>query len=286
MIFMFKIFKKTYQIDHFKFNISLAGKLVYLLYPKRKNRILENINIVFPNQFSKQDKKRFIQGFYTHMISSIKETLILHFFPSFANKNLKIIGKEHLIHGFKQNHGIILLTAHLGNIQYVPIIAARELNQLGKFGVFVNNQKNKRFQDLFHNGYKHQDIQPIPSAKGLIKTIKLLKANTAIYFALDQFSINDNNMGLTVPFFNKMTLSYPTAAFLSERTGAAVIPCRTYRTLDKSHVLEFFPALTWREADCAQEEIRINTEYYNQVLEQLILGAPTQWCWAYHRWRT
>ena len=41
----------------------------------------------------------------------------------------------------------------------------------------------------------------------------------------------------------------------------------------------------WIYADDPQEEIRLNTQNYNDVLERFVLEHPEQWFWAHRRWK-
>jgi KDO2-lipid IV(A) lauroyltransferase len=64
-----------------------------------------------------------------------------------------------------------------------------------------------------------------------------------------------------------------------------VIPAQSYRKKDGTHILEFYPPLEWIDAAKGREQLIQNTQYYNHVLEGMILKHPEQWLWMHKRWK-
>jgi lauroyl/myristoyl acyltransferase len=89
-----------------------------------------------------------------------------------------------------------------------------------------------------------------------------------------------------VPFFGQPAGTFRSLALIARATGAPVIPASAWRERNGHHVLRFEEPLVPIACDDYDEEIRRNTQSYNQALERLILRHPEQWWWMHRRWKT
>jgi KDO2-lipid IV(A) lauroyltransferase len=268
------------------FKVSWLGKFIYYTLRYRKSTIESNINIVYGSTLSKKNKQILVQAFYSHFIQSIKEIFLLYFFyKNRTQRKISIQGLEYLQHAIQQERGVLILSAHIGNIQYAPVLASKQLKKIGAFHVVLKTIKVKWLETLVYSGFSRAGISILKS-QGEIKHIpKILKNNGLVFFAFDQHAKLDKNQGIAVPFFGKLAGTYRSLALFAQRYKACVVPGIVYRDSNNQHVMEFFPEILWNSEGTRQQQIKTNTQRYNEVLEQLILQHPDQWLWSHRRWK-
>jgi KDO2-lipid IV(A) lauroyltransferase len=125
----------------------------------------------------------------------------------------------------------------------------------------------------------------IPPFNTLSQVLRALANNDVVIFILDQHTMVDVPKGIAVDFYGRTAGTNRSLALLTAHSGAPVIPAIAYRKKDGRHVLRFEEPLEWIYDDDPEEEIRLNTQYYNQVLERFVLEHPEQWFWAHRRWK-
>ena len=99
--------------------ISFAGKLLGAFIPKRRKRIIKkNMDIVFGEQLTEQQKKQLTLAFYSHLAKSIREYIQFKFTPKKMLLNqFEVIGEQHLIAAAEKGRGVLILAGHLGNFE-------------------------------------------------------------------------------------------------------------------------------------------------------------------------
>jgi KDO2-lipid IV(A) lauroyltransferase len=89
-----------------------------------------------------------------------------------------------------------------------------------------------------------------------------------------------------VDFFGIPAATTAGIARLARRTGAAVVPARSYwdDSIGK-YVLRYEPALNLAGSHDEESDIRNHTALFNQVLEGFVREFPDQWFWVHRRWK-
>lgn len=270
-----------------RLEITLPGRLMYHLFPLRKHIIMRNIDRVFNARASKQQKINLAKAFYSHFLTTIKEIISIRWRnQETLRKTIEIRGLQHLLSAHEQQRGVILLSGHLGNWEYVPLLALPTLTSLqGQFYIVRRAIRRKWLEKILFQRLEKANL-PILESRGMLKSMRrLLLENKIILFTFDQHANTHESHGIAVDFFNSKAGTYKTLAFLAGKSGAQVVPTAYYR-LDKGHhVLEFHPALPWKENKNWEHAVYDNTLLYNQTLEQFILANPAQWLWPHRRWK-
>lgn len=267
--------------------VNLAGRFLYYCFPFRRKIVRQNIDLVFQKTLSRGEKKKLALAFYSHLAMIIKEVFFLLSFQSITRleRKVEIRGTEHLLQAAEQQKGVLLLTCHLGNWEFTPVIGLRSIPGFkGQFHVIRKKIKNKFLENLLFQRLRKNGLGVIPK-KGARKIYRALASNHAVLFAMDQHAAIHNQQGIAVEFFGKKAGTYRSLAALAQRSGALVVPLVTYRLANGQHVLEFHPQLEWQQPTATEDAIYHNTRIYNQVLEKLILTHPEQWLWSHRRWK-
>lgn len=267
--------------------LTLAGRFFYRFLPYRHAVIRANIDQVFDKQLNDAEKEHLIKAFYSHLATSMKETLFLRFLSEKKLRNrVEVRGAEHMLATVKKGRGVLVLTGHFGNWEFAPlggILSFKEFK--GQFHFIRRTLGNKTIEKFLFRRYYQAGLNVIPKKNSLHQVCDVLEQNHAVIFVMDQHASLSNRDGIAAEFFGKKAGTYRSLATFSRHTGVPVVPAAGYRLPDGRHVLEFYEPIEWQEYDSVQESIYRNTLAYNQALERIILARPEQWLWLHKRWK-
>ncbi|KTD64195.1 lysophospholipid acyltransferase family protein [Legionella shakespearei] len=270
------------------FRISWAGKLMYYLLPANLLKVRRNINLVFQKTLTEQEKKRLIMAFYSHIVTSIKEIfLLLLMSRKRLLKRIEFRGIEHLVAAVAEERGAILLTGHLGNWEFAPLIGLPDTEGFdGKF-YFIRKLKSSTsilFKKLIHYNFSRSGLHIIEKNHALFKVCSALRKKNAVFFVMDERASRRSSVSIKGTFLGVETAIYSSIATIVAKFKTPVVPVCTYRLKNHKHIIEFYPQVTWEEYPDRREAIYKNTLLYNEILERMILSHPEQWLWSYNRW--
>lgn len=267
--------------------LSWAGRLVYRFLPYRRSIVRNNIDQVYGEQLNQQQKKHLAQAFYSHLLTSIQETIQLRFMSDAELRaRVQVKGYEHLLEIAAQGQGVLVVTAHVGSWEFAPLGGILNFQQFKGHFHFIRRRLGWKFiEKILFRRYHRVGLNVIPKQDALQQVKGALDQNHAVVFVLDQHASLVNRDGVAVEFFGKKAGTYRSLASLSRHTGLPVVPAAGYRLPNGHHVLEFYEPITWQEYPTNQESIYHNTLAYNQALERIILAHPEQWMWMHQRWK-
>lgn len=274
--------------DHIaQVSVSFWGRFLYYCLPYRRRIIRENISQVFAEQLSSKQQQRLAQAFYSHLASSIKETLLLRFMSEEKLKQcVEVKGHERLLAIAAEQRGVLVLTGHFGSWEFAPIGGILNFKQFqGQFHFIRRTLGNKWLERVMFRRYYQAGLHVIPKKNSLQQVCDALENNHAVVFVLDQHASLVNRDGVAVEFFGKKAGTYRSLASLARHTNVPVVPAASYRLPNGRHVLEFHEPIVWQDYATVQESIYHNTLAYNRALEKIILAHPEQWLWLHKRWK-
>lgn len=248
---------------------------------------MKNIKQVFGDELPPALHAHLAKSFYSHLATSIKETIQLRFMKEAAlKKQVEIKGYERLLEVAAEGRGVLILTGHFGNWEYAPIGGILNFKQFqGQFHFIRRTLGSKFIERILFRRFYQAGLQVIPKKNALQQVCDALEQNHAVVFVLDQHASIANRDGVAVEFFGKKAGTYRSLASIARHTGIPVIPAAGYRVKKGHHVLEFHEPIVWQDYDSTQEAIYQNTRAYNQALENIILSHPNQWMWLHKRWK-
>ncbi len=266
--------------------VSLWGWLIYFFLPIRKKIIHQNIDFVFQNTLSLKEKKYLAQAFYSHLLTSIKEIIFISFIKKERlQKLISIEGMDNLKQGISYGKGVILLTGHVGNWEFAPILGVPMMNINNNLYVIRKPIKTPWIESWLYAHCEKAGITIISAKRSINKIRSILAQNGIVHFAIDQHVGTHTKQGIAVPFFNKLAGTYSSLAILARYTKTTIIPMSTFRLNNGKHVLKFYTPIEWQEGTSYNDEIYKNTLQYNQSIEAMILEHPEQWWWVHKRWK-
>ncbi len=263
------------------------GRLLHRLLPLRRKVVEENIDIVFGDSLTADEKKRLAQGFYEHILKIVAEGLAMSFMSDEAvRRQSRVVGREILLEAARGGKGILFLTGHIGNFELCPVAAILNFPEYkGRFHFVRRNIGNKFIEKLLFSRFYRVGLGVIPKRGSVNTILDALARNDAITFIMDQYA-RPGREGIEVEFFGRKAGTFKSLAILARASGAPVLPAICHRGPDGRHVMEFREPLPWVADPDPDREIYLNTLGYNRVLESIVLEFPDQWWWFHRRWKT
>lgn len=263
------------------------GRFLYRYLPYRRAIVKANIEQVFGSQLNEVQKVRLAKAFYSHLATSVKETIQLRFMSEKKLRDqVEVRGYERLLSIVAEQRGVLILTGHFGNWEFAPIGGVLNFKEFhGQFHFIRRTLGSKFIEKILFKRYYQAGLNVIPKKNSLQQVCDALEQNHAVVFVLDQHASLANRDGIAAEFFGKKAGTYRSLASFARHTGVPVVPAAGFRLPNGKHVLEFHEPIQWQEYETMQESIYRNTLSYNRALERIILEHPEQWLWLHKRWK-
>jgi KDO2-lipid IV(A) lauroyltransferase len=262
---------------------SCVGRLAYIVLQKEKKKALDNLQRALSKEKSKKELRKIAKYVFINFGKNLFEL-----FWSF-NKDRKHLekiatfeGMEYLQHAFNKGKGLIVISPHLGNWEFMAQFASMAGYPVN---VVATRIYDHRLNNLILQFRSNKDVKTIfrddPSVGK--KIMKVLKKGEIIGLLIDQDTKVD---GVYIKFFNQLCYTPAGAAILARRTGAPVLLSTIYRNCNEKHIIKFSPAFKTICTSDAQNDTILNTQLYTNLIEAAIRKNPDQWVWMHQRWKS
>lgn len=262
-----------------KFSSAIAVFFYYIV-PIRKDVVLDNLKHAFP-EFSQDKIKEIAFGSYKSFCLTLAEILYMPWLSDDQLKQIMICeNRELIVSKFDEGNGVILLSAHFGNWEYLAASVALQINK--KFYVVVKPQRNP-FVNNWMNKYRTKwtnEIVPLGVSIRNIFSVLLNKGIVAM--VADQRGPKES---IKLEFFGRMTSVYTGPAVLSLKTNSPIIYGISIRQKDLNYNVELFEVDRNNLPDNNEEKIKVLTGRMLNNLEEVIRKNPEQWLWMHKRWK-
>ncbi|MBP6019456.1 MAG: lysophospholipid acyltransferase family protein [Burkholderiaceae bacterium] len=175
-----------------------------------------------------------------------------------------------------EGRGILYLTPHLGCFE----ITARYLIQHGPITVMYRPPRLAALEPVMEQARNTSGLKAVPATlQGVREFVRALKRGEAVGMLPDQ--VPGSGEGLWAPFFGKPAYTMTLAAKLALQTGVAVILMAGER-LPHGQGWRIHYARLDEPLPATAPEL---TVAINAAMESLIRRFPTQYLWAYNRYK-
>ncbi|MBI2847337.1 MAG: hypothetical protein HYX82_05595 [Chloroflexi bacterium] len=197
-----------------------------------------------------------------------------HLDPRSLNGNVTIHGEEHFREALGRGKGVILATAHLGNMDLVAQVLAPKSSESVKLTVLTEPLRPEPLYRLVtelreRNGL----IFTTANVEGLKRAIRALKRGEVVALASDRAI---QGTGLNLPFMGEETVMPVGAVELALRTGAALVPAFSVRGNGGRYAIYVEPPLSLPSRD-RPDALSKGTRDLISVMERYIHEFPEQW---------
>lgn len=262
-----------------KFSLLLAY-FFYYIFPIRKNVVLKNLQIAYPENNISVVKKSALRIYKSFAITLVE----LLYLPYMSRQKIidavECINPELIIEKYKEGKGIILLSSHFGNWEFIAISVAMQIGI--PFSVIVKPLRNPYVFEWMNKARTKFGNEIVPLGISIRKTYQTLKEKKIVAMVADQRGPRE---GVRVNFFGRVVSVYTGPAALALKTGSPIIfgvPVRQknykYRT-----VLVEISKTDLPEND--EDKIKEISQRHTAYLEKIIRENPEQWLWMHDRWK-
>ena len=280
---VFILFSRFFSLIGLKLSRKFSSFIAFVFYyfiPIRKKVVISNLQ----NAFSEK-KYSEIESLAYKTYKSFAITLVeIMYLPYMSKQQLvdavHCANPELIIEKYKQGKGVILLSSHFGNWEFIAISVAMQIAI--PFSVIVKPLRNpyvfewmNRFRTKFNN-------EIVPLGISIRKTYQTLKEKKIVAMVADQRGPRE---GERVDFFGREVSVYTGPAALAVKTGAPIIYGIPIRQKDYKYqtVLVEIPTNDLNEKDV--DIINVISQRHTAYLEKIVREYPEQWLWMHNRWK-
>ena len=258
------------------------GDLFFYIIRIRKKVALKNLQRAFGSERTEQELLHILHLNYRHFGKMLLEFARI---PLLSKKNIlqemPVHNQEILVEALSKNRGVIVLSGHFGNWEYLAAAVA----QIGPplYAVF-KEQKNLLVDGIIKKYRMDLGLLPLKVKGGAAKGIlQALKAKAKVLIVFDQ---DAGGKGKFVNFLGRPASTNKGPAQISIKHKIPAVMAFGIRSKKGpiKIILEKFPDPA-NFPNSEQGVIRF-IEEYNKRLERYIRKYPEQWFWMHRRWLT
>ena len=257
------------------------GDLAGLLLTRRRRAALANLAVAFPD-LPGAARRRLARRAWQHLGMTLVELARALDRPLNATlAELTLDGLEH-IRGVMAEHGrALVLTAHLGNWEYLT--ASHRLMGY-PLAIVVRPLDSPMLDELAASLRRKSGAELIDKRGAVRPVLEALRRGGLVGVLLDQNATRRE--GVFVPFFGRAASTSRSLALLALRTGTPIVPIFIRREGAGRHRVVIEPPLPLPAANDLNEAIVELTARCTATIEAAVRQAPEQWLWSHDRWRT
>lgn len=254
--------------------------LFFYIIPIRKKTVLENLSLAFPS-LSQQEINKIAYNCYKSFSITLIEILLIPWLSREQMKNMIKCSNTRLIsERYKENKGIILLSAHFANWEYIALSVSLQIDI--PFHVVVKPQRNPYVTRWLERARTKWINKIIPSGVSIRQVYKELLEKNIVAMVADQRGPRE---GVQLDFMGRPAYFFSGPAMLSVKTGAPLMYGIPVRQKDYSYKTEIYEVNQDNLPESEEEKIVELTRRHKEYMEKCISEHPEQWFWMHKRWK-
>ena len=260
------------------------GNLLFHILRRSRRTALENLRQVYGSQKSEPQIQKMARESFVHITEFGMEWIYMPKIAKQPERYLAIEGVEKIHSSLAKKKGAVLLVSHNGNWEIMALIAglliAKPVN--ATIYALARPLKNPYLYDRVIHLRGLTGLKSISKIGAVRQTFKRLKQNGIVSLLIDQ---RVNEGAVEAKFFGRpaLTTSLPALAALRLQTPVFFVFLR--RTRDLRYVMEVEGPAPIESSEDSGEDIRMNTQRFNDRIEAEIRKDPAHWLWMHNRWR-
>lgn len=259
---------------------TMMGKLYYRIAARQRKRALaqmqESLNI------PAGQAETIVKNLFLNLGRTFLEVMYI---PSLTPEKIKhyvtIENKHYLANALAEGRGVVFLTAHIGNWEWLG--AALSMEGFPMTSV-IKRQPNDQYTRILNEYRQMVGIEIF--ARGtteLVGAAKALRKGKILGFLADQ---DAGGNGVFINFLGKMASTPLGPAVFAKKFKCPVIPAFIIRKPEGGHRVMIHPPLYYQNTGSEAEDLYNLTLSMTQIIEDTIKQYPDQWLWFQKRWNT
>lgn len=259
------------------------GDLWYLLDRHHRRIVRDNLRLAYGDGMSEADIRRISRKVFQNLGMLLFEIgWLMRLDSRRFGRYFTVRGWRHYHNAMKSGKGALVLTAHMGNWESLPVISAMSSYRVNIVYRPLDASPLDRFFETSRSRFGARMIPARRSSRAMRKIVKRLYSGECVAMLMDQ-SVSYKK-GAIVDFFGRTVPTNSGMALIARKTGSPVIPLFSART-DDGFLLEFGEEIPSMSTGDKTRDVEINTQAYNDAIESFIRRYPAQWFWVHQRWK-
>lgn len=259
-----------------------AGRLAFRLDRRHRAVALENLSGAFPGESSPAAIERLARAVFENVgrmvVDMARSDRLLR--PAGANA-VRFDGREKLEEARLRGKGVLVITAHFGPWELLPLIHALHF---GPARVVARPPDNPRLDDLLTRLRERGGNRVIRKRDAVRAILQALRRGETVGILIDQHI--DEKEGVVVPFLGRPASTVSAPALIAMRSGAAVLPVAIVREGYGRYRFLVGDEVPVRRSGDFRADLVQNTARFAAAIEAFIRARPDHWFWVHRRWKT
>jgi Kdo2-lipid IVA lauroyltransferase/acyltransferase len=258
---------------------GICGSIVYVFLGRYRNLAIRHLHVAFNGVMTQKQAKKIARSVFMNLGMGLAEILSLPKIKKRLDEIIDIEGIEKIDKILSAGQGAIILSAHLGNWEFIPMYFAGKGYPSNIVARPIYYEKYNEWVSLLRNGMGVNIIYRTDSPR---KIIRLLKEGQLIGIVADQDI--DNVDGVFIDFFGQKAYTPSGPVKLARSVGAPIIPMFIIRDGLRHKIFVEDPISIDKTTD--SDWVVTYTQKWSNVVESYIKRYPGQWVWMHKRWKT
>ncbi len=260
---------------------SLLGMLAYYLLVKERSKTLKNLRMALGGERSEKELRQIARRVFQNAGRTYAEVICWpRLGPAYLKSHVVIENRETLERLVKENRGVIGITAHFGNWEFLG--AALTMLMDLPITVIAREYSNPGVNRIMEENRKAMGVHVIYRGKTGLEVFRALRKGHILGILADQ---NIKGENIEAPFFGQPAPTLKSVGELILRSGCPVIPVFIMRNKDlTTHRMIIENPLFFNVKNDCPDAVKIITETYTRAIERCVRAHPEQWMWMHDRW--
>lgn len=262
---------------------AALGQAGYWCLASYRRLALRHLADALGNETTPQQRRRIARRLFRHLGMNFAEWLWL---PRLTAGNVQRYleaspgSVERVREALKAGRGVVMLSAHLGNWEYL----AAYFGLLGfKGGVVARRLRYPEYEQFLLALRRAKGVETFDRRASFQDLARRLRANECVGILPDQDM--DGVEGVFVEFFGQPAYTPVGPAALAMASGAVLLPSYVVREGGTQRIYIDEPVTLSRTGD-RQRDLADTTQRWSRVTEAHIRKYPDQWVWMHRRWKS
>lgn len=259
---------------------TVFGRLYYRVAARQRLRAIAQMQESL--HITAEQADRIAVDLFKHLGQTFLEVMYMPALtPANMKQYVKVENMHYLQEALSEGHGVVLLTAHIGNWEWLGATLAMAGLPLT---TVIKRQPNDQHTQILNEYREMVGIEVF--ARGtteLIGAAKALKQGKILGFLADQ---DAGPNGLFVKFFGKMAATPLGPGVFAKRFKSPVVPVFIVRDPQGGHKVLINKPLYYENTGDEAADLQVITEKMTNIIETTIREYPTEWLWFQKRWNT
>jgi Kdo2-lipid IVA lauroyltransferase/acyltransferase len=259
---------------------KVLARIYYCFAKSRRLVAIDNISRALPKLMDTSVKRIALESFENFSITFLELLAFKKNQEQFIKSRIKFENPEELIQLYAQKKGMLFLSAHYGNWEYLA--SAGKLWLDIDILILVKLLKNRYADKIINTKRTYYGVKIVDMKTSAREMIKTIKSNKALALLADQSA--QENLDVYIQFFGRPTLTYEAPAELALKFNIPLVECFPERQPDGTYIIRQ-NVIDHSDLEYSKENVKILTQRHADVLEQQIRKIPGQWSWMHKRWK-